>query len=161
MSKTETIKMERHGSEFKFRTNTFPSGKVTYDICKVVNGVDSHIKDVTNFREAHEYLETLVKKDWDRFTLFADALHDEVREVYHLFDFEPYNTVEVSRNIYLDYNGQEIIVRLTMDITAIDWITNVELTDIEIFDTAVNELCEMFVEDLWKITTQAFIYELV
>ena len=156
-----TLTMRLHDAEFRLDTTHFPNGTVVHSLYKVVGGKDSYIKEVKSFKHGINYLNNGYKLDWNKFTLFADTLHDEVREVYHLLNFEPYNTTEVSRNIYVTYEGREIIVRLTMDIDAIDWITNIELTDVEIFDAEVNELCEMFIEDLHKITSQAFNCQLV
>lgn len=158
---TNTLTMRLHDAEFRLSTTHSPSGAMRHSLYKVVDGKDSHMKEVESFKHGINYLNNGYKLDWNKFTLFADILHDAVRDVYHLLNFEPYCTTEVSRNIYVTYEGRQVIVRLTMDIDAIGWITNIELTDVEIFDAEVNEMCELFIEDLFKITGQALIGELV
>ena len=163
MNTINVIKMERQGVEFRLYTNRFPSGVERKHLSRIVNGVDNHIMEIASYKEGQEYLENQFKHDWDRFTEFADTLHDHVQSNLHLFDYEEDGEYQFLKSIDFEYKDKEYIIEIGVAFKVFSWrVSDIELDYIQVKnDRDLNDLCNLFAEEWYKIIEQAFTTKLV
>lgn len=152
--KTDFITMEARGTEFKMYTKYHEVRGTWCELFRVVNDVEHYIKEIASYEDGKTYIREQYDSGWNAFTLFADTLHDEIRENMHMFDFEGFT--EIHTQTHMTVLG--ITCKLWLIVKCeYESISEVKVDHIDICNNPdMDELCSHFVAEFYKIVSNAF-----